>query len=230
LRKYIFVLTLFVFLTGSFDAGIANEVAGRVLSLAGTVTVERLEKQESLKTGDPVFVKDRIVTSSGSSALILFIDQSWAELAPETGLKIVEYQFKPVEKIRYGLVSLDFGKAGFSVREFQQFDDRRFRVLTETALISCRDTRFIVSYIPEPPRDEVCRPGLTNALCLEDSIIVTSLGFQERPVVITARMMSQVCGANPPAPPRFATMSESSRMMDGLDRIRTPGSNIGDRP
>jgi hypothetical protein len=208
--------------TKSLSAGLSpqsSEFAGRTGVIAGTVTVERAGGQETLKAGDPLFIKDRILTGAGSSVEIVLVDRSRVKLAPHSSLEITEYLYNPNEKVRYGLISLAFGKARFTVQDFQEFNDRRFRVLTETAVVWSLDTDFIVTYDPELPRDEICRGGLANALCLENSILVSSLVFQDRPALLTANMISQVCGPNPPAPPRFVTAAELARMLTGLDKI-----------
>jgi hypothetical protein len=54
---------------------------------------------------------------------------------------------------------------------------------------------------------------------LKKSIIVFSPEFPGKPALLTANMMSQVCGPNLPAPPRFATAAELARILAGLDRI-----------
>jgi hypothetical protein len=195
------------------------ELAGRAEILAGTVTVERAGKQEAFKSGDPVFVKDRILTGADSSAEIVLVDLSRMKLAADTSLEITGYEYNPSEKIRHGLLSLTFGKARFAVQEFQEFDDRRFRVQTGTAVVGSLDTDFIVAYDRELPRDEVCRDGLATVLCLENSVMVFSPEFPGKLALLTANMMSQGCGPNLPTPPRFATAAELARILAGLDRI-----------
>jgi len=208
------------------------ELAGRAEILTGTVTVERAGKQEALKTGDPVFIKDRILTGADSSAEIVLVDLSRMKLAADTGLEIAGYVYNPSEKIRHGLISLTAGKARFAVQDLQEFNDTRFRVQTGTAVAGSRDTGFIVAYDRELPRDEVCRQGLTTVLCLENSIIVFSPEFPGKPALLAANMMSQVCGPNLPTPPRFATAAELARILAGLDGIGntkiTPPGPTGD--
>ncbi len=206
----------------------APEPAGRADILTGTVTVERAGKQEALEAGDPVFIKDRILTGEGSSAEIVLIDRSRMKLAADTCLEITGYVYNRSEKIRQGLISLTYGKARFAVRDLQEFNDRRFRVQTWTAVLGSLDTGFIVAYDRELPRDEVCREGLATALCLQNSIIVFSREFPGKPALVSANMMTQVCGPNLPAPPRFATAAESARILAGLDlvgntKITAPG-------
>jgi len=218
--KIFFWLTAAIsFLLAAPQLPAAPELAGGADILTGTVTVERAGRQESLKAGDPVFIKDRIFTGAGSSAEIVLIDRSRMKLAADTSLEIAGYVYNRSEKIRQGLISLTYGKARFAVRDLQEFNDRRFRVQTGTAVVGSLDTGFIVAYDRELPRDEVCRQGLATALCLENSIIVFSPEFPGKPALLTANMMSQVCGSNLPAPPRFATPAELARILAGLDLI-----------
>ncbi|MGO9019269.1 MAG: FecR domain-containing protein [Syntrophobacteraceae bacterium] len=218
--KVLFFLTAAIsLLLGGPQLWAQPELAGRAEILVGAVTVERAGKQDALNSGDSVFVKDRILTGADSSAEIVLIDLSRMKLAADTSLEITGYEYNPSEKIRHGLLSLTFGKARFAVQDLQEFDDRQFRVQTRTAVVISRDTGFIVAYGPELPRDEVCRDGLATVLCLENSVIVFSPEFPGKLGLLAANMMSQVCGPNLPAPPRFATAAELARVLAGLDRI-----------
>ncbi len=163
LRKSIFFLVAAISLLAAHELWAAPEPAGRAEILTGTVTVERDGKPEALKAGDPVFVKDRIITGPESSAEIAFVDLSRMKLAANTDLEITGYLYDPGEKTRQGLISLTFGKARFAVRDFQEFRDKRFRVKTGTAFVGSRDTDFIVAYDRDLPWDGVRREGL--AVC-----------------------------------------------------------------
>lgn len=197
----------------------ANELAGRVQTLTGTVTAAGAGKRGTLKAGDSVFVRDRIVTGARSSVEIAFIDGSRMKLAEDTTLEITEYQYDPAEKIRRGLISLISGKARFVVRDFRKFNDDRFRVETETAAVGSRDTDFIVACNRHLPAGEVCPRGLTTALCILNSIIVFNLRSPDRPALLTADMISRVCGPDLPTPPHFSTAAELAEILAGLDRM-----------
>jgi len=194
----------------------ANEIAGKAEKVTGTVI---LGDDRRLNAGDLIFAMDRISTGKDGSAEIVFIDGSRMKLAAETSLKITAYKFDPKEKIRYGIVWLSFGKVRFAVLELDDFNDRRFRVQTETAVAGSLDTDFIVAYEREIQRDEICRNGLTTALCIENSIILSSTGFQDKPTSLSSYMLSQVCGAGLPTPPRFITSAELARISTGLEQI-----------
>ena len=216
-RTFFFAASAIAFLLAALQVWAEPEPAGRVEILRGKVTFERAGKLEALKARDPVFIKDRIITGPESAAEIVFADNTRMKIAPDSALEITDYLYNPAEKIRQGLISLISGKARFTVEDLHEFNDRRFRVQTRTAIVGSRDTDFIVAYDPEQPRDEVCREGLSAALCLENSIIVISLEFPDKPTLLTAKMISQVCGANFPTPPRFATPAELARILAGLD-------------
>ena len=219
LRELIHVLVFLALVMSAHQAAAAVDVAGRAEIIAGAVSIERGGRQETLKAGDTVFVLDRITTGAGSSVEVVLSDGSRMKLAADTGLEITAYEYDLARKTRHAFISLITGKARFFVQDFQEFDDRRFRVQDQDS--RRRKPRYGLHRFLEPelPRDEVCRGGLTDALCLENSIIVTGLKFQDKPALTTARMMSQVCGPHLPTPPRFAAPAELARIKAGLDRI-----------
>ncbi|MHC1724878.1 MAG: FecR domain-containing protein [Syntrophobacteraceae bacterium] len=212
----LFLAALFLF--GATYAWSAEQV-GRADSLTGKVSVERAGRQDSLKPGDPLFLKDRIRTGADSSAEIVLADESRVKLAANTTLEITEYLYNPTEKTRSGLLSMMSGKARFAVQDLQDFRDKRFRVQTQTAVVGSRDTDFIVASEPGALKDAACREGLVEAFCLENSIVAFSRDFPDKPVLLTANMLSQMCGRNLPTPPRFATAAERGRLVAGVDRI-----------
>ena len=218
-RKSIFALAAALLLLAAPLLRAAPEPAGKADILTGTVTVERAGRQDVLKPGDPLFLKDRIQTGAGSSAEIVFVDLSRMKLAANTSLEITEYLYNPSEKTRQGLISMSFGKARFAVQDLQDFRETRFRVQTRTAVVGSRDTDFIVSFNPEAPGGEGSGKGLLTALCLEHSIIVLSHEFPDKPVLLTANMISQIYALGLPTPPRFATPAELSELLSEVEQL-----------
>jgi hypothetical protein len=204
----------------------APGLAGRADVLTGTVTVESAGGKRALETGDSVFVGDRLVTAPASSAEVVFVDESRMKLAPNTDLEITGYLYDPDVETRQGLISLAYGRARFSMRDLHRLGEKRFRVLTRTAVIVSGDTDFIVALDREHARDEVCRDGLLSVLCLGNSVVVVSLEFPGSPAVLSSKMISRVCGPNMAAPPRFATPAELSAILAGLDRIGNTGITL----
>jgi hypothetical protein len=193
--------------------------AGSAEFIKGEVSVEREGRQSALRQGDAILVQDLLRIGPEGYAEFVFADGSRVRLAENTSLEIVEYLYDPAVQIRQVLVSLVSGKARFAVQDFQEYDDKRFRVETPIAVIWSRDTDFIVSYQREAPTDAVCRGGLVEAFCLENSIIVFNNDFVDKPVVVIANMISRVCGRDLPTPPGFITLSERSSILDGFEQI-----------
>ena len=212
------VLLAVLFVVGAACAWAADPV-GRADNLTGKVSVEREGRQDALRPGDPLYLKDRIRTGADSSAEIVLADESRVKLAANTTLEITEYLYNPNEQTRQGLLSMMSGKARFAVQDLQDFRDKRFRVQTQTAVVGSRDTDFVVSSQPDVLKDAACRDGLVEAFCLENSIVAFSREFPDKPVLLTANMLSQVCGRNMPTPPRFATAAERGRLVAGVESI-----------
>lgn len=230
------VLAFFIVL-GAGNAWSALEQAGRAGEISGAVTVGRGGGRQPLKNGDPVFLKDKIQAGAGSSVEIILLDESRVKLAENTMLEVTEYIYKPAEKTRAGLVSIISGKARFLATDLREYRDKRFRVHTRTAVIGSRDTDFIVSYQPgQRDQDNAsgdeggCRDGLVEAFSIENPITAMSRAVPGRPVLLTPNMLVQICGYNPPAPPRFANPAERARLLGGLEKIGNVTTPILGRP
>ena len=102
-----------------FKCGLSRSPPDESKLLRGNVTFERAGKLEVLKAGDPVFVKDRIMTGPESAAEIVFADNSRMKIAANTALEITGYLYNPAEKIRQGLISLTRAKPGLPSRTFR---------------------------------------------------------------------------------------------------------------
>lgn len=200
------------------DAPGALQPAGVAERLAGSATVEREGRAADIAGKDSIFVGDRVRTGAKSSVELVLRDGSRIAMAANTEIEIAEYRFAPVEKARKATILLVSGKALFAVRDLSGFQERRFRVETRAAVVGSRDTEFVVGQKPEAPRDAVCRGGLVEALCIENTVVVYGRDFPDRPVLLAPGMISQVCGRNPPTPPRFAGPIERSGILAGLEQ------------
>ena len=219
-NRLFLTLCLAAFLICQADYVLSSPLrAGSAEFIRGEVSVEREGRQSALRQGDAILVQDMLRTGPDGSAELVFADGSRVMLAENTSLEIVEYLYDPAVKIRHVLVSLVSGKARFAVEDFQEYDDKRFRVETPISVIGSRDTDFIVAYQGEVPTDAVCRGGLVEAFCLENSIIVFGNDFVDKPVVVIANMISRVCGRDLPTPPGFITPSERSSILKGLEEM-----------
>jgi hypothetical protein len=191
--------------------------AGSAGFIRGDVSVEREGRQSVLAQGDSIFVEDRLRTGPGGSIEVVLVDESRIKLAENTFIEVTEYQYDPTKKLRHAHMSLFNGKVQFIVQEFQEFDDTRFRVETQVAVVESRDTDFIVVSQGEAASDAVCRDGLVEVLCVENAVVVLSSDFVENLVVLAPNMISRVCGHSLPTPPRFAGANELASILKGLD-------------
>lgn len=219
--KYIVLVFAAFSLCGAGGAWCSPGPAGSAAFIKGDVAVEREGRRNVLRQGDEVLEDDTIRTGTDSAAEIVLVDQTRFRIAENTSLEITEYRYDPAEKVRYGLLSLMYGKARFAVHRFEEFADTRFRVQTRTALVGSRDTDFIVVSRREAARDCVCREGLVEALCLEHAILVFGTDFIDQPVLLIPDMISQVCGPNLPTPPRFVTPAERASILQGLEQMES---------
>ena len=77
---------------------ITADAIGKAADIVGTVTVQRGDKMEitALEAGDPIFLKDTVLTDEGDFAELEFIDETVIEVSGGGGrLKIDEYVFNP---------------------------------------------------------------------------------------------------------------------------------------
>lgn len=206
----------------------APEPVGKAETVRGVVTIEREGRSIVAKAGESVYLRDKLQTKSDSGVEIVFLDESRVKMASNSVLEITEFVYDPREKTRQGLLSMASGKARFMVQDLQDFKDKRFRVQTQTAIVGTRDTDFIVGVRREEdmPRNSKCKGGAVEAFCLENAVAFTSLGFPDKPVILTANMISLVCGRELPTPPRFALPEERRGLLKELETIgvkTTPG-------
>jgi|GEM_PF-1089270 len=203
-------------------AGIARGASGPVgkaAVLKGAVFVEREGRSIAAKAGDSVFLKDKWQTKGDGSVEIVFLDESRVKMAPGSMMEITEYLYDPSQKSRQGLLSMMSGKARFVVQDLQDFKEKRFRVQGQTAVVGTRDTDFVVRVRSGSAKESICREELLEALCIENVIIAVNRTTPDKGAVITTNMITQVCGNNPPTPPRFATPAERADLLKGLEEI-----------
>jgi hypothetical protein len=201
--------------------GAADEAVGKVDALTGGVTFERAGQTQPASVGADVYLRDKWRTTADGSVEILFLDNSRVKLAGGTVLEITEYLYNPGEKKREGLLSMVSGKARFVVADLQDFKQKRFRVQTQTSVVGTRDTDFSVWVVSEL---------LTKALCIENAIMLFNRNTPDKPILLTANMVSEVYGSNLPAIPRFATAAERKEFMKGLEEVSGGRVSSKDRP
>lgn len=202
----------------ALSSAASGEPVGKAESVGGIVLLEREGRSESVKAGTPVFLRDKLQTKADSGVEIVFVDGSRVRMAADTVLEITEYVYRPAEKTREGFFTMLAGKARFLVADLQDFKDKRFRVQAQTAVVGTRDTGFCVWIVKES----------VKTLCLENVVTLFQLSFPDKPVILTANMISQVTGRNLPMTPRFATPQEWEAFIRGVEKIG--GKTLRSRP
>ncbi len=103
---------LLVILPGAAHA--AASAIGRFDNVTGTATLFRATEQKPLtvKTGDPVYLNDRIETSAATHLTLHFIDDTEIVLGPKGKLAVDEYVYDPEapaqNKARYKILDTAF--------------------------------------------------------------------------------------------------------------------------
>jgi hypothetical protein len=217
--RFFTVLMFCALLFAGAPAAWCADAVGKAESASGTVSVEREGKTEALKTGGPIYLHDSVKTGANSSVELVFLDESRVKMAESTVMEITEYLFNPSEKTRQGLLSMVSGKARFVVQDLQDYKDKRFRVQTQTAVVGTRDTDFVVSFDPRSKGHSGCREGFLEAFCAANAIVAFSKTHPDKVTLLTANMLSQMCGTDPPSPGRFVSAAERKRIMQGVEQM-----------
>ncbi|MBI3555297.1 MAG: FecR domain-containing protein [Deltaproteobacteria bacterium] len=128
----------------------AMETAGRVVLSNGDVKIgtdagsapKSLDPRRAVKPGDELFKSDVVSTGNGSSAKILFTDQSIMDLGPSSSLRISDYVLGDGVN-RTGIFTLLYGKLRFLVSHHVG-DGGHVSIATSSAVMGVRGTEFMV--------------------------------------------------------------------------------------
>lgn len=113
-------------------------------NVTGNIDIARKDATLDAVSGMPLFVSDRIVTGTGSSAGIVFKDGTLLTVGPSTDIQVRDYAFEP-KQARYDFfVYLAKGAAVYSSGLIARLAPDAVRVATPTATIGVRGTRFII--------------------------------------------------------------------------------------
>ena len=127
-----------------------NEAVGRVSELSGEVKVKRAETKitEDLSAKSRLFQNDKIITTDDGKLKVLFFDDSVMAIGPNTEIKIIEFIYKPKEKMHKTGFSLFKGRVLTFVGKLFRNSKSRFEIKTPTAVAGVRGTYFSVSVEP----------------------------------------------------------------------------------
>ncbi len=113
-------------------------------NVSGDIGIARNGTRLNAASGSTLFVSDRIVSGTGSSAGIVFKDGTQLTLGPSTDIQVRDYAFEPRQS-KYGFfVYLARGAAVYSSGMIAKLAPESVKVATPTATIGVRGTRFII--------------------------------------------------------------------------------------
>ena len=151
-----FATVVVLSLLGALQAGmaVAQEAAGRVLVVAGNMTIERGTERIAGKVGTEVRSGDTLQVGPQSNAQVLMTDQSIFSLRSDSTMKVSDYAFKDktpdtqrafFDLVKGGLRTLS-GTIGKAKPE-------NYKVTTATAVIGIRGTHYTLVVCADNCRD-----------------------------------------------------------------------------
>ncbi|RZJ02617.1 MAG: hypothetical protein EOP39_22440 [Rubrivivax sp.] len=113
-------------------------------NVSGSIGIDRNEARMDAVSGMPLFVSDRIVSSPGASAGIVFNDGTQLTVGPSTDIQVRDYTFEPKQSKYEFFVYLAKGAAVYTSGMIGRFAPEVVKVATPTATIGIRGTKFII--------------------------------------------------------------------------------------
>jgi hypothetical protein len=124
----------------------SKEIAGKIVSLSGTVLVRNAKDEKPVmtkaKVGDEIAEGSVINTDSSGSAKLLLTDKSIIDLGPSTLFKVDEYNLKNGPDRKVGL-TMDYGKIRASVNA-KVSPLGKYGVRAKSVTMGVRGTEFVV--------------------------------------------------------------------------------------
>ncbi len=194
----------------------AQSEVGTLASVVGQVEVQRGGggDWQPAMVGAPLLPSDRIRTSTGAAAKLVFVDDSVTDLAESTQVEIEKYTIEPEASEHRSLLRLLAGKLEAMVDERYKQPQWRYEIETPTAIARVHGARFILSY-------DVAKEH-TDAVGLEGSVEVQSaLGVIEQGVEIGAGQFTRVQKGGFPTPARAVDAAALAQYREGLGTIGT---------
>ena len=113
-------------------------------NVSGDIGIARNGATLNAVSGSSLFVSDRIVSGTGSSAGIVFKDGTQLTVGPSTDIQVRDYAFEPKQAKFDFFVYLARGAAVYSSGMIAKLSPESVKVATPTATIGVRGTRFII--------------------------------------------------------------------------------------
>jgi hypothetical protein len=122
----------------------AADPIGQVKTADGPVTVERGGATQPIAIGDHVFQSDIVITGSGGSVGITFVDNSMMSLGPDSRLALDKFQFDTTTHAGVFDSSLQKGTLAVKSGQIVHETPEAMHIRTPSALLGVRGTEFVV--------------------------------------------------------------------------------------
>ena len=152
-------------------------VIARLVQAQGIVTVERDNKQVDLGQGAPLYAADKVATTSGSSAVLAFRDDTRITLNSGTQLALAQFNYDPAQPVRGSMLfQLLSGGLRVATGLIGKSAPRMVKFQTSTATIGIRGTVFDLSCGKTSAGDEPAASDVTDIECNEALYASTRTG------------------------------------------------------
>ena len=170
------VLIFLTALTTSLSC-LSQQVAGRIISSVGDVTILRDGQKVAGYIGTQLLSGDTVRLGAESNAQIYFTDSSIVALRPDTEFKISEYRFQ-ADKPEEGRAFLNLVKGGMRTITglIGKLDNRNYSVNTPVMIIGLRGTHYgiVHSDVPFKNANGTTAPPGSYGAVTNGQIVVTN--------------------------------------------------------
>jgi len=144
MKKSLCLLAL-VCLTGLFaSAQAASDHVALVKNVTGTVQVVRADKTFDATSQTTLQIDDRVVSSSRSTAAIVFRDGTLLTLGSGADIQVRDYVFEPKTNQYAFSLYMAKGSAIYESGKISKVAPDAVRIETPTATVGVRGTRFLI--------------------------------------------------------------------------------------
>ena len=196
-----FFRSILVLLILFFSEGIlfADSYVGKITRVQGKVTVSRpgVEQTRLVKAGDTVSTGDLLQTGKDSMVQLVFTDDSFVNVLPESALRVNQYSYTPEDSRRTAVIKVLAGRTRFVI--YKKRSSGSFTVETGHASISADISDFMVNDVSEE----------TEVADIGDPIIVKNISLLTLDKVrLGTNQKTVVRGKNPPCQPSVLTSEQ----------------------
>ena len=152
-------------------------VIARVVQAQGSVSVERDNRQIEIGLGAPLYATDKVATTSGSSAVLAFRDETRVTLNSGTQLALTQFNYDPVQPVRGNMLfQLISGGLRVATGLIGKSAPRMVKFQTSTATIGIRGTLFDLSCGKGGAGDDPQPSDVTDVECTDALYASTRVG------------------------------------------------------